>query len=313
MAIHKALDRTAVGLMVLLCLIWGLQAVVLKRTADDMPPLLQLALRSGAAALLVGLLVWARSDHRRAEAGSWQPGIVVGLLFGTEFLLVGEGLRHTTASHMVVFLYTAPVFAALGLHWRLPAERLAPLQWLGIALAFSGLCLAFFGREGSAADLSAQMLYGDLLGLMAGALWGATTVVVRCSRLAAAPAALTLLYQLVGGAVVISLAVLASGQTTFVLTPAVLSSLAFQTVVVAFGSFLLWFWLLRNYLASRLGVFSFLTPLFGVVLGAWLLNEHLDPSFLLGVGPLLLGVVLVGGHATVVQTFGFLRRRKAAA
>lgn len=40
----------------------------------------------------------------------------MGGLFGLEFLLVGEGMRHTSASHMVVFLYTAPIFAALGLH-----------------------------------------------------------------------------------------------------------------------------------------------------------------------------------------------------
>lgn len=310
---RKVLDRRAVVLMLLLCFTWGLQSVLLKATAADMPPLLQLALRSAAAAVLVGVLVAVRGDHRAAETGSWRPGIVVGLLFGAEFLLVGEGLRHTSASHMVVFLYTAPVFAALGLHWRLPAEHLAPLQWVGIALAFAGLCIAFFGRDATATAMSAQMLWGDLLGLMAGALWGATTVAVRCTRLSSAPAAVTLLYQLVGGAVVMGLAAVAGDQTHFVLTPAVWWNLAFQTVVVAFVSYLVWFWLLRHYLASRLGVFSFLTPLFGVVLGAWLLNERLEWGFLFGIVPLLCGIVLVGGHVAVVQALGQLRRRMAAA
>lgn len=251
---RKTLDQKAVGLMLLLCLIWGLQQVVLKATAADMAPLLQLALRSGVAAALVAIVMWARGEHRGGVAGSWRPGIIVGLLFGGEFLLVGEGLRHTSASHMVVFLYTAPIFAALGLHWRLPAERLAPLQWLGIALAFSGLAIAFFGPGGATLAPTAQMVWGDLLGLLAGVLWGATTVVVRCSRLSSAPATQTLLYQLLGGFGLMSLAALASGQTAIELTPALWASLAFQSVIVAFASFLVWFWLLRHYLASRLGV-----------------------------------------------------------
>lgn len=312
MLARKALDQRAASIMLLLCLVWGLQQVMLKATAQDMAPLLQLAWRSGAAALLVGLLMWARGEHRGGAPGSWRPGIVVGLLFGSEFLLVGEGLRHTSASHMVVFLYTAPVFAALGLHWRLPAERLAPLQWLGIALAFSGLCIAFLG-SGSAPALSRQMLWGDFLGLAAGALWGATTVVVRCSRLSSAPATMTLLYQLVGGFIVLTGAVLASGQTSFELTPAVWASLTFQTLVVAFASFLVWFWLLRHYLASQLGVFSFLTPLFGVMLGAWLLDETLEAGFVLGAVPLMAGIALVGGHDLVAQMLGRLRRRAAPA
>ncbi len=308
MLARKALDQKAVGLMLLLCLIWGLQQVVLKATAQDMSPLLQLALRSGVAAALVAAMMWTRGEHRGAVPGSWRPGLAVGLLFGAEFVLVGEGLRHTSASHMVVFLYTAPVFAALGLHWRLPAERLAPLQWLGIALAFSGLCIAFLGDGGAAVAPSAQMLWGDLLGLTAGALWGATTVVVRCSRLSSAPATQTLLYQLLGGFVLLLAAALASGQTGFTLTPSLWASLAFQSLVVAFASFLVWFWLLRHYLASRLGVFSFLTPLFGVVLGALLLDEELDTHFLLGGVPLLAGIVLVGGHAAVGQALGRLFR-----
>ena len=301
---RKALDPQAILLMLVLCATWGMQQVVLKATATDIAPILQIALRSGGAALLVGLVMWMRKERFDVTDGTLKPGLLVGALFGLEFLLVAEGLRHTSASHMAVFLYTAPMFAALGLHLRLPAERLGPLQWLGIALAFGGIAFAFLGRSQAASSVPGNVLWGDFLGLLAGMSWAATTVVVRCSTLARAPATQTLLYQLISAFVLLMAGAVATGQASFNPTRTVWASLAFHTLVVSFASFLAWFWLLRNYLASPLGVFSFLTPLFGIVFGAWLLNEPLEPSFLVGAIPVLVGIVLVSGGGWIAQRLG---------
>ena len=66
---------------------------------------------------------------------------------------------------------------------------------------------------------------------------------------------------------------------------------------ISLASFLTWFWLLRRYLASQLGVFSFLTPLFGVLLGVWLLGESLEPRFVAGGSLVLAGIGLVSAGA----------------
>ena len=299
---RKAIDAQAIGLMFLLCIVWGLQQVVLKAAAPDISPLLQIALRSGIAALLVGFLRYFRGERMSLADGTWRPGLLVGFLFALEYLFVGQGLRYTNASHMVVFLYTAPVFAALGLHWRLPAERLQFLQWIGILLAFAGIVIAFFARSThTVSPSSANILLGDFLGLLGGIAWGATTVVVRCSSLARSSVTQTLLYQLVGAFVLLMLAAVVLGQTGFNPTPLARGSLLFQSLVVSFASFLVWFWLLRNYLASRLGVFSFMTPLFGMAFGVWLLNEPLELSFLVGAMLVLPGIVLVSGYGWLKQ------------
>jgi drug/metabolite transporter (DMT)-like permease len=304
---RQALDTRAISLMMVLCAIWGMQQVVLKATAADIAPIMQIGLRSGVAALLVGMLMAWRGERMNLGDGTLRPGVLVGLLFGLEFILVAEGLRYTSASHMVVFLYTAPIFAALGLHWKLPAERLGLVQWLGVALAFGGIAFAFLGRSTSAGapvnSLSNNVLWGDLLGLLAGIAWAATTVVVRSSALSKAPATQTLLYQLIGAFVLLMTGSFATGQAHVNLTPEVWASLVFHSVVVSFASFLVWFWLLRTYLASRLGVFSFLTPLFGMVFGAWLLHEPIEMRFLLGAVPVLLGIVLVSAGSWLTQFF----------
>ena len=296
------LDARAAGAMALLCLVWSLQQVSLKAAAGVASPMLVVALRSAIALALLVALMGRRGE--KPGPGRWKPGMAAGALFGLEYLLVAEALRLTGASHVVVFLYTAPIFSAIGLHLRLPAERLGARQMAGIALAFIGLATAFIGGESFSSAAKAggpadsRALLGDALALLAGAAWGATTVTIRCTSLAEAPATETLLYQLLGAFILLLPAAWITGQSHFDLSStAAWAHLAFQGLVVSFASFLAWCALLRRYLASRLGVFSFLTPVFGVLLGTGLLGEALEAPFIAGGALVVCGIGLVSGRA----------------
>jgi drug/metabolite transporter (DMT)-like permease len=290
---RRALDSKASGIMFVLCIIWGLQQVILKMAAPDISAVMQIALRSGLSALMVypmiklaeGVSLWGREYLA--------PGILVGILFASEFFLVAEALRFTSASHTVVLLYTAPIFVALGLHWKLPSERLSPLQWSGIALAFLGISIAFLFHPAGSAAASTTALWGDALALLAGILWAATTIAVRLTKLAEAPATQTLFYQLFIAFLLLFPLAFVMGQASIHWTPFTIGSLLFHTIIVSFASYLIWFWLLKEYLASRLGVFSFLTPLFGVLFGVVLLNEKIELNFVVGTVLVMLGIMVV--------------------
>ncbi|WP_165667100.1 DMT family transporter [Metapseudomonas otitidis] len=285
------LDPFACGLMLLLCIVWGFQQVSIKLVEQDVAPVLQLAIRSGIAALVLGIITLWREGRGAFGDGTLLPGLGVGLLFTLEFFFISEGLVRTSASHIAVFLYTAPIFAALGLHLILPEERLSPVQWLGVLVAFGGIALAFLGKPGNAAG----SLFGDALGICAAIAWGATTVLIRGSSLSEAAPVKTLFYQLgVAGVVLLAVAA-ATGRLGLVPSERALLSLGFQVVVVALISYLGWFWLLRRYLASRLSMLSFMTPLFGVVFGVLVLGESLDSSFIFGGLLVLGGLLLVTG------------------
>ncbi|WP_137924957.1 DMT family transporter [Cupriavidus sp. 2SB] len=290
---RRPLDSMAIGLMVLLCAAWGLQQVVIKVTAPLMGAVLQAGVRSAIAALLVfAFAAWRRTPLWEHD-GTLRPGIVAGLLFGAEFFCIFVGLGHTTASRMAVFLYTAPIFTALGLHLFVPGEHLQRGQWLGVVMAFCGMVLAFADGIVSSSAQSSTLL-GDALGVVAGALWAATTIVVRGSKLSHAPASKTLLYQLTVSAVLLLVMALAAGQVHRVeVNGFVVASLFYQSVLVAFASYLIWFWLLRQYLASRLSVFSFLTPLFGVAFGVLLMHDQVGVRFAVAAVLVLGGIVLV--------------------
>lgn len=285
------LDPFACGLMLLLCIVWGFQQVSIKLVEQDVAPVLQLAIRSGIAALVLGTITLWREGRGAFGDGTLLPGLGVGLLFTLEFFFISEGLVRTSASHIAVFLYTAPIFAALGLHLILPEERLSPVQWLGVLVAFGGIALAFLGKPGNAAG----SLFGDALGICAAIAWGATTVLIRGSSLSEAAPVKTLFYQLgVAGVVLLAVAA-ATGRLGLIPSDRALLSLGFQVVVVALISYLGWFWLLRRYLASRLSMLSFMTPLFGVGFGVLVLGEPLDSSFIFGGLLVLGGLLLVTG------------------
>ncbi|WP_437880499.1 DMT family transporter [Pseudomonas sp. LRF_L74] len=293
--VRKGADGFLVGVMVLLCAIWGMQQVAIKLAAHDIAPALQVALRSGVAAVLVGLLLACKREWQGHLAGTWRGGVLAGVLFALEFFFIALALMHSSASHVAVFLYTAPIFSALGLHLLLPSERLNRLQWSGIFLCFLGIALAFGGNG----EWDASMLLGDLFGLLAGMSWGATTVVVRGSRLSEAPATLTLFYQLLVAVVLLLGYALSTGQMAVNWTPIAIGSVLVQGVVVSFLSYFAWFLLLRRYLASNMAVLSFMTPLFGVTFGVLILGEPLTLNFVCGAIMVLLGVLLVSSHAWV--------------
>lgn len=279
--------------MVVVCIVLGLQQVALKSVSADMAPVLQLAIRSGIAAVLVAILMRVQGHAFSFADGTLLPGLGLGVLFTLEFWFLGEGLRHTSASRIVVFLYTAPIFTALLLHFLRTDERLRLLQWCGIGLAFLGIAIAFINRGAADELVTREMLWGDLLGLLAGLAWGLATVLVRNSSLSEAPAVKPLLYQLVIATVLLYLLAVAFQQDQYTMTPALVGNLLFQGVVVSFLCFLAWFALLKRYKASQLGVLSFMSPVFGVAFGVLLLNEPLEWVFVVGSLLVIAGILLV--------------------
>ena len=277
----------AFGLMVLLCAIWGMQQVAIKLAAAGISPILQAGLRSGVAAVLV--FAWARwrGISLSAKDGSLRPGLFAGLLFALEFVFIFVGIDHTTVSRMVVFLYTAPCFTVLGLHFFVPGERMGWKQAAGVLLAFAGLLgLAFLPASGPP--------LGDAFGVLAALFWAATTVLIRATALARVTATKVLLYQLVvSAALMFPLSWLVGERGITALSASTLWAMAYQIVMVAFVSYLAWFWLLTRYLAGRLLVFSFLTPLFGVWFGMLLLGDLPSLHFFIAAGMVVGGIVLV--------------------
>jgi drug/metabolite transporter (DMT)-like permease len=309
------LDGLAVAALLLCCALWGLNQVAAKLTLADVPPLIQAGVRSLGAALLVAGWAWRGGVSLSIRNGTLGAGLLAGALFAAEFACVFIGLQYTSASRMIVFLYASPFVVALGLPLVAHSERPGRLQWLGLAAAFGGVAWAFAeGFSASFVAVGPRQWLGDTLGLLAAVLWGATTLVIRGSRLANAAPEQTLFYQLLVSGVLLSAASLLLGETWPVwqslgLRPLLL--MGFQTVIVTFASFLLWFWLVRHYPATRVTAFTLLTPLFGLLAGALLLGEPLTLRLLVACAAVVVGIALVN-RAPGSTRPGLIRRLRRA-
>jgi drug/metabolite transporter (DMT)-like permease len=287
---ERSLSPRAIALMLMLCLSWGFNQVAVKLALPDIPPLLQGTIRSAAALPVLLLIARFRGVNVFARDGTFRAGLLLGVVFGIEFALIYRGLLLTSASRAAVFLYTSPFFVALGSHWIL-GERLRASQWAGLALSFAGVAFAIGTPQ---ADVNASILWGDLLIVGGGALWAATTLIVKATELRHAPPEKPLIYQVAISIPILALAAYLSGETlTRVPGTLALSLIAYQAVWVVGLTFLLWWVLVKTYSASKLSAFTFITPLFGVVASYLILHETLTPVF--GVAALLViaGLFLV--------------------
>jgi len=287
------LDTLAVVSLVLCCFLWGLNQVAAKVALAEVPPLAQAALRSLGGAALVFAWARVRGIPLFSSDGSLRGGLLAGLLFAAEFGCIFVGLQFTTASRMAVFIYISPFVVALGMPFIAKSERLGPLQLAGLLLAFAGVAAAF--SEGFTRPAAGALQWiGDALGVSAGVLWGATTLAIRGSRLSTASAEKTLLYQLAISGLALAAAAAWAGQPWApALSPLTWAALFFQVVIVTFASYLLWFWLVRHYPATRLASFTLLTPVFGLLMGALLLDEPITVRLLLALAAVATGIVLV--------------------
>jgi len=286
------LDTLAVTLLVACCAFWGFQQILIKFAGREIPPLWQACLRMWGATALLWLWCQWRGVPLLRRDGSLRGGLLVGLLFAAEFVFIYLGLQHTSASRLTVFLYTSPFWVALLLPRLVPSERLRPLQWAGLCLAFAAVAVAF--SEAFLHGSAPGQWKGDAMGLAAGLFWGLTTVAIRTTRIATVAAEKSLFYQLGVTAAVTPVLSLALGEAwSFDYSDLAWGAVFLQTAVGAFASYLAWMWMLRHYPVTRMATFTFLTPLFALVFGVVLLGEPLTLQLVIALLGVAAGIVLV--------------------
>ena len=283
------LDARAAILLTVLCLIWGVNAPAIKISNEGIAPLFCAGLRSVVAT--VCLIIWMLRKGLELFPGRLADGLFVGFLFGLEFGLIYVALLYTTASSAWLLLYTTPFFHAIGAHFFLTGDRLSWNKLIGLALAFSGILILLSIHLGLPEK---RQLIGDLLAIAAAVIWALTTVYIKRRLVTAVSPYHTLFYQILFSIPVLFLLSFVFRETPVqTINGLILVSFVYQSILVAFVSYLAWFFLVHTYPVSRLASFSFLTPVFATLAGVLLLGESLTFRLIVSLVLVSIGIFIV--------------------
>ena len=286
---RDAVDMAAAAIMIGLTFSWGLNGVAAKISYSGFSPVFVAVARSAIGGLLVFLWCRYRGIRLFDSDGTLWPGLLAGLLFGGEFLLIFVGLEFTTVARSTLMVNTMPFWVLVGAHFLL-GEHMTLRKWAGLALAFAGVVLVFSDKLSLPGP---EAITGDIMSLGAGVLWAATTLVIKKSRLAGTSAEKLLLYQLAVSAMMALPLLPLAGPALREFSAPAYAALLFQAVYIVAFTYILWFWLMRRYPASGLSSFAFLTPAFGVLCGGLLLGEPLSIKIFAALGLIATGLVIV--------------------
>ncbi len=281
------IDMKGFLVILVLTILWGLNYSAIKLSNTGLSPVFTTFLRSVIASscgILYCIIIKQKLFHRGILLFH---GVMVGVLFGLEFVLLYLGVLYTDSARAVIFIYLSPFVVAAGAHVFLK-ERLNLIKSLGLILAFLGIYFVFRGKPSTYNNM---MLFGDLLTILAAILWGATTLYIKKFLAEKVHPINTFLYQLVFSIPIMFICALILEDTWIKhIDGYILSSLFYQSVVIAFASYFVWFKLIYKYPVAKLSAFTFLTPIFGVLFGVLFYKEQLTLWLVMGLILVCIGI-----------------------
>lgn len=290
----QRIDLLGGAVLVSFSALLGLNQVLVKLVNSGFQPTFQAGLRSACAFLPV--LIYALLARKKLSItdGSFWPGVLAGLFFSIEFILLFQSLDYTSVSRASILFYAMPFWVAIGAHFLIPGERLTGIRIAGLMLAVAGVALALSDKAKPATELA---WLGDIMCLIAGLFWAGIALISRTTSLSKATPEMNLLYQLaVSGVVLLAIAPL-FGPVIREVTPLIIGIFTFQVIAVVCIGYLTWFWVLSIYPASDMASFGFLAPLFGVFFGWLVFDEQITLRFAGALALVCLGILLVNRKA----------------
>jgi drug/metabolite transporter (DMT)-like permease len=281
--------------------VWGTTYLGIEKVNETVPTLL------GAAArfLFAGAVLFAWTSVRTGErttARQWKGAGVIGiflLLGGNALVAVSENMGTPTG---IVSLIIALIPLWLAFFDRV-VLRAAPLGWkviVGLIGGFGGAALLVTGSAGAGVPVG-----GMLVAVGATLCWTVGSLYARTAPLPKAPLLGSGMQQMVGGAVILAVA-LAIGEGADLDLSAVTTSswlgLAWLIVAGSFVGFSAYLWLLRNVRTTLVSTYAYVNPIVAVTLGVIVLDEALTGRMFLS------GAIVLASVALIVSSSGSTMR-----
>ena len=283
------LDRFGVLLLIGISAHFAFNQVVIKWVNDGLQPVFFAGIRSLGAVFCIWVWMIWNGRPLRFEPGTIGAGVLVGLFFGLEFLLLFKAIDETSLIHTAILFNTMPLWLAIAAHFFLPGQHLTRRKAVGLLIAFAGVAWAMSARS----DAGQATLRGDLYALGAALGWASTAFMARGSVLKRVLPEMQLFWMVLVSGLMLTAVSPFFGPLIRNWQPVYLVGVLFQIVFVVSAGFILWLWVLATYPPADVAGFGFLTPIFGVVFGWAIMGETIGPSMIAAALLVALGLIMV--------------------
>jgi drug/metabolite transporter (DMT)-like permease len=285
----ERLDGLGLVILIAVTFLLAVNQIVVKEVNHGLQPVFFAGLRSALAAVFVFGWLKFRGLSDRVRWADLGPGLAIGSVFAAEFLCLFMALDLTAVGRASVIFYSMPLWLTVAAHFWLPNERITPKRGIGLGLAFIGTAWAILSKSPS----GHASILGDLLALIGAWGWAGTAFLARKTRLrVAGPEAQLFWMVLISGPILLAASPF-FGPLIRDIQPMHWFWLVFQAGVIVAGVFITWLWLLSIYPTSTVASFSFLTPLFAIILGYFIFDEALSFGLMMAAGFVAVGIILI--------------------
>jgi O-acetylserine/cysteine efflux transporter len=278
------------GMILILCVIWGFNFVVMKSANGAFPPVLFAAFRFFVgAAVLFGVAYFKKIPLPSKKNLIWY--VLCGILQTTYFnLAIQISLNYISAGLVSVLTYSMPLFFCILAHFFIHGERLTVRKMAGIIIGIMGL---FF-------SLNITHLDGDLwaliLALSSAISWAVSNLIIKQKLQDCDKVQFTAWQMAVGaGALFLYSFCFENGQSHWSIMS--IGYILFSGIIASALAFVLWSYILTKIQASKASISLLLVPVVGIISSYLFLHESLKVSTLIGVLFVLLGIWIVNSSS----------------
>ena len=277
--------------VLLLSALWGGNFVVLKIALATISPIWVAFWRMSLGSVVVAGWAWSRGTRLSPAAGERGPLVTLGFMLAVQIALLNIGVDFTSPAYGVILLTSHPIFANVISHFFVPGDRLTRRRATGLLIAFTGICLVFFGQP--TARLAEHPVAGNLIVTLSAVLLAARIVYTKQVVQRVEPVLTVVWQMLVSLPAFLLVAALTEPLLKQPFNREAAGALVYQGIVIAGFSEVAWIRLLRHHSPGVLSTFGFAVPVFGVVLSALAFAEPITPRLLAGMAAVAAGILIV--------------------
>ena len=290
--------------LVLLCVIFGANAVAIKISFTGIGTFTAAGLRFALAA--TAITIWARAMGRsfRVPRTEITPLLIVCVGFTAQISLFYLGLSQTLASRGSLVINAVPFLVLIFAHFFLPGDTITVRKFCGMILGFSGVALILT----DAGTLGGGLRTGDLIVFTAAVSWAANAVYTKTIIHRFDPFQLVLYPMLCAVPVNFMEGMFWDDFMIRHMDGAVVGAMLYQSLLCAAFGFVAWNTCLQRFGASAMHSFIFIVPVTGVIAGGLVLAEPITSVLVLAAVMVAAGVGLVNFKPKRTASFFPLRR-----